>query len=205
MTNMDFNDADPQRAGGGSLIPDETVALVVATLRPGQAGPGGWLKLSNNTGCLMADFEFTVDGGEFDRRKFWGNFVTEGSTEGQQKAANITRSRLRAMLESAHGIIPGDSSQAAMDRRQVSGWQGFDGLRFCALIGVEQGALKDKTAGPNSERWPDKNVLRSVITPDDERYISPGPQRPAPPRNSTAAATQAPKQAAAGGKPSWAQ
>jgi hypothetical protein len=92
--------------------------------------------------------------------------VADGETEGQQKAATITRSRLRAMLESAHGIMPSDDSQAAVTKRQVAGWGAFDGLRFCARVGVE------KSKDP---QYADKNVL-FPLTPDDDRYISPGPQ-----------------------------
>ena len=176
MSDFDFNNAEPQRAMG-ELIPDGTVCLVVATLRPGGHGPGGWLKNNNDGTCSMADFEFTIDGGEYDRRKFWNMMVTEGSTEGQQKAANITRSKLRAMLESAFGVHPGDDSPDAIAKRQVSGWGAFDGLKFCAKVGIEKGGLKDKTAGPNSERYADKNVLKAALTIDESDYINPGPQQ----------------------------
>lgn len=210
--SFDFNDAEPQFAGG-SLIPENTVCLLVASLRPGGAGPGGWLKESVNTGCLMADFEFTVDGGDHDRRKLWSNYVTEGTTDGHAKAANITRSRLRAMLESAHGIHAGDDSPVALAKRQVAGWQAFDGLKFCAKIGVEQGGLKEKSAGPNSERYADKNIIKSVLTPDDADYINPGPQ-PAGGMTTAGAAVSSAMKAAGGNtakaapaavaKPSWA-
>jgi hypothetical protein len=96
----------------GDLIPENTVALVVINLREGGAGPGGLLKASNDGTAQMLDLEFTIDGGEFDRRKLWENWVTDGQTEGQQKAAAITRSRVRATLESAHGVNPGDDSRS---------------------------------------------------------------------------------------------
>lgn len=213
MTTMDFNNAEPQRAGSFDLIPDGTVVLLVANLRPGEQGPGGWLKSSNDGSCLMADFEFTVDGGDYDRRKVWGNWITEGQTDGQQKAANITRSRLRAMLESAYGIHPGDDSPDALAKRQVSGWQAFDGLRFCARIGVEAGGLKNKAAGPTSERYADKNTV-TPVTPDQDDYIAPGPQQAG--MKTAGAAVASGAKAAGGGtakavaaagaaKPSWAR
>lgn len=204
MEAMNFNDAEPQR--GGDLIPDNTVCMVVATLRPGGHGPGNWLKTNKVGDALMADFEFTVDGGEFDRRKFWGLFVTEGATEGQQKAAGITRSRLRAMLESAHAVHPGDDSPDAVAKRQVAGWQGFDGLRFCAKVGIEKG----------TDGYKDKNVLKAVITPDETSYLNPGQQSAGMGGMRTAgAAVQSAAKAAGGGtaaavaaagagKPSWA-
>lgn len=201
MNDFDFSEAEPQRAGG-TLIPDNTVALVVVKVRPGGAGHGGYLKASS-TGCEMLDLEFTIDGGDFDRRKLWSNYVTSGITEGHAKAANITRSRLRAMLESSRGILPTDTSPAAVQARKADGWGSFDGLVFCAKIGIEQGGLKEKTAGPQSERYDDKNIIKAVITPDEDHYIAPSPQAKA------AAASQKPANegtapAAAAVKPAWA-
>lgn len=203
MSNFDFNEAEPQRAGGGSLIPDNTIALVVVKIRPGGNGPGGYLKASS-TGAEMLDLEFTVDGGEFDRRKLWSNYVTSGVTEGHERAANITRSRLRAMLESARGVMPADTSPEAIAARRANGWGDFDGIVFCAKIGIEQGALKDKMAGPQSERWDDKNVIKAVITPDEPHYIAPTPQAKAAAAAQGAANTNAPALTQAAAKPSWA-
>jgi hypothetical protein len=205
MTDFDFNEAEPQRAGGGELIPDNTVALVVAKLRPGGSGPDGWLKPSQ-TGCEMLDFEFTVDGGDYDRRKLWGLYVVSGCTDGHEKAANISRSHLRAMLESARSVNPDDTSAEAIAARRANGYADFDGISFCAKIGIEPGGLKDKTAGPNSERYADKNVIKSVVTPDQEDYIKPGggaPRGASKPVNQNKPAGGQP---ASGGsaKPSWA-
>lgn len=204
MTSFDFNEAEPQRAGGGSLIPDNTIALVVVKVRPGGVGPGGYLKRNNAGDAEMLDLEFTVDGGEFDRRKLWSNYVTSGVTEGQEKAGSITRSRLRAMLESARGILPTDNSPDAIAARRANGWGDFDGLVFCAKIGVEPGGLKDKMAGPQSERWDDKNVIKAVITPDEAHYIAPSPQAKAAAAAQGAANSNAPAAAQAAAKPSWA-
>lgn len=172
--SFDFNTAEPQQAGAGSLIPDNTIVTVVSTLRPGGHGPGGWLKTNNNGSCLMADFEFTISGGPFDRRKVWSMFVIEGETEGQMKAAEISRSKLRAMLESAFGVLPDDKSPEAIKARQA-GWQDFDGLKFCAKLGVEKGKPKDPT-NPHSEFYPDRNTLKAIITPNERDYVNPGPQ-----------------------------
>lgn len=198
---FNFNEAEPQRGGFGELIPDGTVAVVIASIRPGQSGPAGWLKMNKDGNALMADFEFTIDGGAYDRRKFWGLYVTEGETEGQGKAAAISRSLMRGMLESAFGIDPADDSPAAQARRQVSGWEAFDGLRFCARLGIEKGGLKE--GGP--DRYADKNVLREAVTPDNPKYLGAeiGVQtataaRTAPTQGRAVAAKPA------GAKPSWA-
>lgn len=208
MSDFDFNNAEPQRAMG-DLIPDGTIALVVINLRPGGAGPGGFLKASN-TGCDMLDLEFTIDGGEHDRRKFWENWVTNGTTDGHEKAAMSTRSRVRATLESAFGVNPGDDSEQAMAKRRLNGWGGLDALKFCVKIGVEQGGLKDKSAGPQSERYADKNRIKAILTPGDADYIASGPQvggfqtAGAAVQNAANNAGGATKAAVAGNKPAWA-
>jgi hypothetical protein len=199
MSDFDFNNAEPQRAMG-DLIPENTVVLLVTNLRAGGQGPGGFLKRNNDNNANMLDLEFTIDGGDHDRRKVWETWITEGETDGQQKAAAITRSRVRALLESAYGVNPGDDSEEAMAKRRLNGWGGLDALTFCAKIGVETGGLKDKTAGPTSERWPDKNKIKAILTPGDAEYIAVA---------QTAGFTKAPaaKVAAAAGaaaKPKWA-
>lgn len=208
MSAFDFNDADTQRTGG-SLIPDGTVAVVVATLRPGGQGDGGWLRASqNNSLNNMLDFEFTVDGGEFDRRKFWTllSYADQSPANLEEKPAKscaATRATLRAILESAFGVNPTDGSEAALAKRKPAGWQAFDGIRFCAKIGVEKGGLKDVAAGPDSERYSDKNKLVAAITPDEAKYISPGSQTPSA---ASSGAVVRPAQAAtsSAAKPAWA-
>lgn len=199
---FDFNEAEEQRAGGfsGGLIPEGTIALVVGVLRPGGNGDEGLLKNSNDGSCQMLDFEFTIQGGDFDRRKIWNMYVVNGTTEGQETAVKISKSALRAMLEAARNIDPSDTSPAAIKARQVSGYKDFDGLTFPIEIGVSKGGLKDKTAGPNSERWDDKNIIRSIITPDKEEYALVGGATPSKP-----VAKASTGQASGGAKPSWAQ
>lgn len=197
---FDFNDAAEQRSGfSGELIPEGSVAIVVASLRPGGEGPEGVLK-GSSTGASMLDFEFTIQGGDFDRRKVWNMYVVDGVTEGHEKAKNISKSALRAMLEAARNINPSDTSDSAINARRVSGYADFNGLTFPVEIGVDTGNLKDKTAGPTSERWPDKNVIRKIITPDMPEYQNPGASTP-----KASVPVNAPKPAAAAGKPSWAQ
>lgn len=199
---FDFNDANEQRAGfSGDLIPEGTIAIVIASLRPGGQGPEGILR-GSDTGASMLDFEFTIQGGEYDRRKIWNLYVVDGVTEGHEKAKNISKSALRAMLESARNIRPEDTSPAAVQARQISGYNDLNGLTFPVEIGVDGGKLKDKTAGPSGERWPDKNIIRSIVTPDKPEYQSAGVSAPSASQVKTASATGAAKPAA--GKPSWA-
>jgi hypothetical protein len=151
---MDFNDAGPQRAF--DVIPAGTVATVHMTVRPGNAGEGDLLRRSKDGNSAALDAEFTVVDGPYAKRKFWGLFTLDGATPNHAAAAEISRSRLRAILESARGIRPGDMSEAAKQARQVAGYQDFDGLRFVGRIGVE----------PARGDYPAKNILLDAVTPD---------------------------------------
>jgi hypothetical protein len=154
----DFNDAPEQR--DFDLVPKGTIASIRITVRPGGAGDGGWLKRSKDGACEMVDLEFVLVDGEYARRKFWENMVVAGTTDGHAKAAEISRSRLRAILESARGIMPDDTSAEAREKRKAS-IAGFDGLTFIGKVGIEPG-----TPRGNGENYPDKNCLDAVITPD---------------------------------------
>lgn len=156
---FDFSNASTQ--GNGALIPKNTFARLIMNVRPGGAGDGGFLRRTKAGNGLMLDCEFTVVEGEHARRKFWGLFTVEGETEGQQKAIEISRSTLRAILESARGVKPSDASPEAAKARQVNSWDDFDGIEFIGLIGVEES--KDP-------QYADKNKLVAVITPDRKEY-----------------------------------
>jgi hypothetical protein len=175
---FDYSDAPEQREN--SPIPAGTVVTVQMTIRSGGAGDGGWLTRSKDGGCEMIDAEFVVVDGPHARRKFWERMVVTGTTDGQNKAAEITRSKLRAMLESGRGIKPTDMSEAAR-RARVADISDFEGLRFIAKVGVEKGGPR---ADGNGD-WPDKNRLDLVITPERKDWHAveqpPRPLHPATP------------------------
>ena len=110
-----FNDAPDQQ---GDTLPAKTLAKVVMTLRPGGAGDGGWLR-SFDSGFEALDVEMTVSSSPYASRKLWQIMGVGGPTDGHQKAAQITRATLRAILESARGINPTDESDKARQARQV--------------------------------------------------------------------------------------
>lgn len=189
---LDFNGAEPQREG--ELIPDGTVAPVNMKLRPGGHGDGGWLKRSKSGEALMLDCEFTVIEGPNARRKFWTLFTVSGETDGQQKAADISRSKLRAIIESARGINPADEREAAMNGRRVSSYEDLDGIQFVAVVGLE----------PGKGEYKDKNILKAAVTPDRNNWwqvSQPAKTRTAQTPSGPAMAAKAP---ASTGKPSWA-
>ncbi len=156
---LDFNSADEQRSFN-EIIPDGTVAVVHLTIRPGNAGEGGWLKRSSSGESQALDCEFTVVGGQYDRRKFWTLMTLEGTTDGHTKAGEISASRLRGILESARGIRPDDESDNAKAARRINSYGDLDGMRFMARIAVEKGG----------DKYKDKNILDIAITPDRKEW-----------------------------------
>ena len=189
---IDFNNASEQREMG-SLIPEGTIAKVHMTVRPGNSGDGGWLKRSKSGESLMLDCEFTITEGPFAKRKFWGLFTLEGVTEGHAKAADISASRLRAILESAKGIRPDDESDTAKAGRRMNNWGDFDGLRFIAKIGIEK--------AKEGSGFKDKNSLEAAITPDRKAWEKVEQVNLAP---GIAPAAIAAKSAEGVKKPAWA-
>jgi hypothetical protein len=159
MTTLDFNSAPEQRSG--ELIPDGTIAPVHMTIRPGNAGEGGWLRRSKDGGAFMLDVEFTVIEGPHAKRKFWALYVVDGTTEGHRKATEISSTRIRAMLESVRGVRPDDETPLAKSARQLGDFGELDGMRFIAKIGIEQG----------KDGYKDKNTLVEVITPDKRQWV----------------------------------
>jgi hypothetical protein len=185
---VDLNEASEQRSF--DVIPDGTVAVVQLNIRPGNAGEDGLLKRSKSGEAEGLDIEFIVAEGPYVKRKFWAFMILSGVTDGHAQAADITRSRLRAILESARGIKPADVSEAAKKAR-VAEYVDFDGLRFLAKIGVE----------PAKGDYKAKNILTEAITPDKkewhqveqiDRPLFRATQAAAPPSNAIV-------------KPAWAQ
>jgi hypothetical protein len=157
MSDFDFNTAKEQRSF--EVIPSGTIAVTQLTIRPGDIGEGGLLKLSKNGEAEGLDCEFLVVEGPYAGRKFWSFMVLAGRTDGHATAADITRSRLRAILESARGIKPADVSEAAKKAR-VAEYADFNFIRFMARIGVE----------PAKGDYKAKNILQEVVTPDQKDW-----------------------------------
>jgi hypothetical protein len=192
---FDYTDAPPPSF---DLIPDGTVATVSIHVRPGNVGEDGLLKRSAAGDCEMLDLEFTILDGTYKGRKFWNNLLLVGTTDGQKKMAAGNLGVLKAILDSALGLMPKDVSAEARAARTVSvKW--FDGKSFIARIGEEKG-------GPRKDggNYPDKNVLAGVITKDKSEWH---PIEQPPPFNGGSGAQPAAPSApaAAVARPGWAQ
>jgi hypothetical protein len=154
---MDYNSVGAQKSF--DVIPAGTIVVVQMNIRSGNVGEGGLLKRSSNGEAEGLDVEFVIVEGEHAKRKFWSFMVLDGTTDGHKEAADITRRRLRAILESVKDIKPTDLSEAAKAARNAE-YADFDGLRFLCKLGIE----------PATDRFKAKNTLAEVITPDRKEW-----------------------------------
>ena len=227
MTNAwsDFNDAKQN----ANLMPKGTIAKVRLTIRPGgfddpsQGWTGGYAK-RGTTGSVYLDAEYTVLEGPYAKRKIW-SMIGLYSASGPNWA-NMGRSLVRGILNSARGLSDKDNSPEAQNARRISGFADLDGMEFVARIDVGKDSNGD-----------DKNDIRQAVTRDHKEYAAatggqaaaagstPAPAYPAPqpsyagPVQSSGYAPpqpqqpsyspQAPQQAApapaAGVRPTWAK
>jgi len=169
--SMDFNNAEKQFDSGGDFepIPEDTLVDLVFTIKPGHVGDGGWLtqgkpSAKSSGGWQYISAEMTIIGGDYDKRKVWQNFMWNcvGPTDAAsaEKTANITRSNLRALLESARNIQPADESPAGQQGRQINDFGDLNGMQFKAKLRIE----------PGNDGYAAKNQIKVIITPDMPEY-----------------------------------
>lgn len=173
----DFNDAESN--SNYDVIPANTVAPMIMTIKPGSVGDGGWMTTSATSEYKWLNCEFTITEGPFRNRKFWQNMMVEGPSE---QAINITRSTLRGILESARGIKANDESPEAKAKRVIANYGDFSGMEFTGKIGVE----------PAKGDYGPKNKLLGAMPAGTT--ASAGAAKPAANANATATAS----------KPAWA-
>ena len=165
----DMNDAEPQRSG--EPIPDGSFAKMTMALRPGGIDgqseiDKGLLKASNTVGSdvLNLDCEFTIVEGSHAKRKFWQTLTASGGKvdeKGVSISWKITKSTIRAMIDSALGLNPEDMSEAAKQKRVLRGLADLNGITFVAKIRVE----------PSTDsRYGDANKLARVILPTEKEW-----------------------------------
>jgi hypothetical protein len=209
--SYDLNDAQPQMAPIGELIPDGTFAKVRLTIRPGgingaTPADAGLLKASQSSDARMLDCEFTVVDGPHARRKFWQSFTVAGGKldeKGQSIGWKISKSTFRAIVDSALGLDPKDESPGAKAKRVLPGLRHLEGIIFAARIMVEPAS---------NPQYRDQNRIANVVLPDEPQHaaimrgetIAPDPVN-APPRKTasvTAPGWQAPTPAWGAAQPS---
>jgi hypothetical protein len=171
-----FADAEEHIDRDG-LIPNGTLVKVHLKIKTGgyddlsKGWTGGIATRSDKTGSVYLAPEYTIMGGPFAKRKIWGALIGLYSPKGEAWG-NSGRSFIRAVLESARGVAPNDSSERAMKARMITGLADLNGLEFAAKVSVEKG----------QDGYDDKNVIQSVIpvTHKDYRALMDGAAPSAP-------------------------
>jgi hypothetical protein len=156
----DFNDARQN----ANLIPKGTIAKVRLTIRPGgfddpsQGWTGGYAK-RGTTGSVYLDAEYTVLEGPYAKRKIW-SMIGLYSASGPNWA-NMGRSLVRGILNSARGLSDKDNSPESQNARRISGFADLDGIEFVARIDLGKDSNGD-----------DKNDIRQAVTRDNKEYAA---------------------------------
>ena len=176
--NMDLNTADKQRTF--DPIPDGSFCKVLLQFKPGGFTLPGCAAMDNNlfkssqrSDAVMLECEITVIQGPHEHRKFNEFWVVSGGNlddKGNSKGFNITKTRMRAAIESNMGIRPDDESQQARAARQISGFSDLNNITFWAKIGVDPGEpYTDQQTGQQRVGF-DKNKIDRIVTPDMAEY-----------------------------------
>ena len=186
----DYTDAPPSKFE--PKIPEGTKATVVIHIKPGGVGEDGMLTRSEKRDCEMLAVVLTVADGTYKGEKWPEWWVLNGTTDGHAKAGEITRRKLKAIIDSAFGLDPNDKSPEARARRTISLGQ-LEGMAFITEIGIEKG----------SGDYSDKNVVTMVITKDKKDWH---PVEQLPPFNGGGAppASTPPQSAPPVQRPGWA-
>lgn len=210
MSGLGLDSAN--KAQGFEVIPAGTQVDLVMKIRAGNIGIEGLLKRTSKGDAEMLDTEFTVRGGEFDRRKVFHSMLLDGVTSGHAKAGEISRTMLRAIFEAVHGIDPNDNSPATVTRRANATLAEFNGATFLAIVEIEKGGRRPDGSG----FYKDKNTIGKVLRLGDPGYRRldqppPSPiERSTPPQSNPPTGATAPNGSpavttAAIVKPAWAE
>jgi len=191
------------------LIPDKTPVRAIINLLGGDAempefGQGFLFKKSMSSSAVYCPMEFTIMGGNFDKRRVWHNLFVHGDkldANGVPVARNIGLETLRRMVDSIHNLKGADMSAEAQQKRNIAGIQALQGQEFSFLVGIE----------PAQNGYDAKNKMTVVLTPDNSDYVAgagvapqAAPVATAPNAGVIQPAAAQPAQAA-GVVPAWAQ
>ena len=175
-SDMDFNGADTQDAAF-DLIPANTLVKVCLTVRPGGAGPEGWLTQSKTSPALYLNTEAVVMEGPFARRRIYTRIGFRGKAAGgpgDDTYGNRGRAMIRGILESARGVRADDQSNAARAARMIRSLGELSGLEFVGRIGIERDKDKPEDSG--------RNVIKAAIGADHAEYARLMGSVPQPPQ-----------------------
>ncbi|CAK0781789.1 DUF669 domain-containing protein [Gammaproteobacteria bacterium] len=186
-----FEDAEQQQEFGN--IPADTLVKVCLKIRPGgydneaMGFTGGWATTSPSTGSIYLDCEYVVVVGAYVKRRMWSKIGLH-SPKGPNWA-QMGRSTIRAILNSARGFSPKDNRPEAVKARCIRGFGDLNGLEFVVRVGIEKDQHGD-----------DRNCMAQVIEPNHKDYAAVMAGASPSPANSSSPA--APGRST--GKPVWA-
>jgi len=153
-----FNDAEDQMSY--ELIPNKTIAKVRLMLKKGnhvtKEWSDGYATKSKSGTCLYLACEFVILSGEYENRKVWSNIGLY--SDNSPKFAQIGRTMIKAILDSAHGLHPADKSPKAEKLRIIKSFADLDNLICVAEITID-----DRDNKP-------RNEIKTIITPDHAKY-----------------------------------
>ena len=176
---IDLNNIE---SGGGSdfeLIPDSTIVRAIITIKPNAVTMPEFsntpiFKASQSTSAKWLEVEYTIIGGQFDKRKFWQNIMVDGGKinpeSGMPWCKEIGIRTFRDIINSTFGLDPNDTSPEAASRRNINDLNVLDGAEFCVKIAVEKG----------TNGYADKNKMLVALAVNSKEYIGSGnaPQQP---------------------------
>jgi len=153
-----FNDAEEQMSY--ELIPHKTIAKVRLMLKKGNhitdEFPDGYATLSKAGTSIYLSCEFVILSSQYEHRKIWNNIGLH--SDNSPKYAEIGRSTIKAILDSAHGLHPADRSPEAEKLRKIKSFADIHGLVCLAEI-----TINDKGDTP-------RNEVKTFITPAGSIY-----------------------------------
>jgi len=199
---LDLNNITPDEGNDFSLIPHGTIARAILYIKPQMDGvtipdlaQDAIFRQSATSSAKWIECEFTIIGGQFDKRKVWHNLFFDGdkkNASGVSMSKEIGLRTLRGLVDSAKGLSPADMSPEANALRQIPSLDAINGMEFCIKIAVEKG----------TNGYEDKNKMLAPITINQEGYIG-GGNAPTPVQPTVQAQPQV-QQPQSGVTPSWA-
>jgi hypothetical protein len=173
----DLSTAEEQRKGLELLPPDFTVEVQM-TIEPGGAGSDGWLKKSQEGDSTGLNVRYHVLSGAYEGRIIFDWLTIAGTTPGQQEAVGIAARKLRAIKESAFNVVPDPTKTKPewLAIMRLKSYGEFHGLCFVGKTVVTKESVDKK-----GRKWPPKNSLATIITPDMQGYYKVPPRTIPPP------------------------
>jgi hypothetical protein len=169
---IDLSKEQPQQARGP--IP-AGVYLLEIKLKPGSIGElDPYLLIAKNQRTRMLALEYMVVEGEHAKRKLF-DYITVAADlsdnpdlppldakqrDNYNTSVRMGLSKLRAMIDSAHGLDTNDHSAEADTKRKFADWSALNGLRFWGQVEIR----------PARNGYRASNELFFVVTPGMPDY-----------------------------------